>query len=121
MGLKVMKHIFFVQRDLSPIYQFVSRKYVHKMWSNRILVQAVGIPLKHALALYGLSLCLLVAKFVGFLLPNVKLEVDMLCFQGPTPPFIRRLLQWQFPNHMDRSYVIERELMSLRKGRVPHL
>ena len=32
-------------------------KYVHKMWSNRILVQAVGIPLKHALALYGLSLC----------------------------------------------------------------
>lgn len=33
------------------------RKYLYKMWSNRILAQAVGIPLKHALALYGLGLC----------------------------------------------------------------
>lgn len=33
------------------------RKYFYKMWSNRILAQAVGIPLKHALALYGLGLC----------------------------------------------------------------
>lgn len=35
-----------------------SWRYVHRMWSNRILAQAIGIPLRHVLALYGLSLCL---------------------------------------------------------------
>jgi hypothetical protein len=39
---------------------------LYKMWSNRILAQAVGIPLKHALALYGLGLCSLEGPGQGF-------------------------------------------------------
>eukprot|EP00439_Symbiodinium_sp_Y106_P058826 s5234_g8.t1 len=33
-------------------------EYLRQMWSNGILIQAVGIPLRHLLAFYGLRLCL---------------------------------------------------------------
>ncbi len=83
------------------IYQSIwLRKYVHKMWSNRILVQAVGIPLKHALAFYGLSLCILEMQVCCTGKQMFWKLAKWLCFQTPTPQFKPSM---PFPNHFIRS------------------